>query len=41
MANRESKATAVAPMTVGWFNLQHANKPLRLAARWRVPRNIV
>ncbi|MBR1144734.1 hypothetical protein [Bradyrhizobium sp. AUGA SZCCT0431] len=41
MANREIEATAVTPMTVGWFNLQHADKPLRLAVRWRVVRNIV
>ncbi|MBR1213817.1 hypothetical protein [Bradyrhizobium sp. JYMT SZCCT0180] len=41
VANREIEATAVTPTTVGWFNLQHADKPLRLAARWRVARNIV
>jgi polar amino acid transport system substrate-binding protein len=28
--NREIEAAAVTPMTVGWFNLQHADKPLRL-----------
>ena len=30
LANREIEAAAVTPMTVGWFNLQHADKPLRL-----------
>jgi polar amino acid transport system substrate-binding protein len=29
LANREIEAAAVTPMTVGWFNLQHADKPLR------------
>jgi polar amino acid transport system substrate-binding protein len=30
LANREIEAAAVTPVTVGWFNLQHANTPLRL-----------
>ncbi len=30
LSNREIEAAAVTPMTVGWFNLQHADKPLRL-----------
>jgi polar amino acid transport system substrate-binding protein len=30
LANREIEAAAVTPMTVGWFNLQHADMPLRL-----------
>ena len=30
LANREIEAAAITPMTVGWFNLQHADKPLRL-----------
>lgn len=30
LANREIEAAAVTPMTVGWFNLQHADKPLRV-----------
>jgi polar amino acid transport system substrate-binding protein len=30
LANREIEAAAVTPMTVGWFNQQHADKPLRL-----------
>jgi polar amino acid transport system substrate-binding protein len=30
LANREIEAAAVTPMTVGWYNLQHADKPLRL-----------
>jgi polar amino acid transport system substrate-binding protein len=30
LANPEIEAAAVTPMTVGWFNLQHADKPLRL-----------
>ena len=30
LANREIEAAAVTPMTVGWFNLQHADKPLRI-----------
>jgi polar amino acid transport system substrate-binding protein len=30
LANRKIEAAAVTPMTVGWFNLQHADKPLRL-----------
>ena len=30
LANREIEAAAVTPMTVGWFNLQHADKKLRL-----------
>ena len=30
LANREIEAAAVRPMTVGWFNLQHTDKPLRL-----------
>jgi len=30
LANREIEAAAVTPMTVGWHNLQHADKPLRL-----------
>jgi polar amino acid transport system substrate-binding protein len=30
LANREIEAAAVTPVTVGWFNLQHADKPLRL-----------
>lgn len=30
LANREIEAAAVTPMTVGWFNLRHADKPLRL-----------
>jgi polar amino acid transport system substrate-binding protein len=30
LANREIEAAAVTPMTVGWFNRQHADKPLRL-----------
>jgi polar amino acid transport system substrate-binding protein len=30
LANREIEAAAVTPMTVGWFNLQHADQPLRL-----------
>ncbi len=29
LANREIEAAAVTPMTIGWFNLQHADKPLR------------
>jgi polar amino acid transport system substrate-binding protein len=32
LANREIEAAAVTPVTVGWFNLQHANTPLRLIA---------
>lgn len=32
LANREIEAAAVTPATVGWFNLQHADKPLRLIA---------
>src|SRR5258708_4229260 len=30
LANREIEAAAVTPVTVGWFNLQHADNPLRL-----------
>jgi polar amino acid transport system substrate-binding protein len=30
LSNREIEAAAVTRMTVGWFNLQHADKPLRL-----------
>jgi polar amino acid transport system substrate-binding protein len=30
LANREIEAAAVTPVTVGWFNLQHADMPLRL-----------
>ena len=30
LANREIEAAAVTPATVGWFNLQHTDKPLRL-----------
>jgi polar amino acid transport system substrate-binding protein len=30
LANREIEAAAVTRMTVGWFNLQHADNPLRL-----------
>jgi len=30
LANREIEAAAVTRMTVGWFNQQHADKPLRL-----------
>jgi polar amino acid transport system substrate-binding protein len=30
LANREIEAAAVTPVTVGWFNLEHADKPLRL-----------
>ena len=30
LANREIEAAAVTPMTVGWFNRQHADRPLRL-----------
>ena len=30
LANREIEAAAVTPMSVAWFNLQHADKPLRL-----------
>ncbi len=30
LANREIEAAAVTPPTVGWFNRQHADKPLRL-----------
>jgi polar amino acid transport system substrate-binding protein len=30
LANREVEAAAVTPVTVGWFNLQHADTPLRL-----------
>ena len=30
LANREIEAAAVTPVTVGWFNLQHASTPLRL-----------
>jgi polar amino acid transport system substrate-binding protein len=30
LANREIEAAAVTPATVGWFNLQHADAPLRL-----------
>jgi polar amino acid transport system substrate-binding protein len=30
LSNREIEAAAVTPATVGWFNLQHADKPLRL-----------
>ena len=30
LANREIEAAAVTPATVGWFNLQHADKSLRL-----------
>ena len=30
LANREIEAAAVTPMTVGWFNLHHVDKPLRL-----------
>jgi polar amino acid transport system substrate-binding protein len=29
LANREIEAAAVTPVAVGWFNLQHADKPLR------------
>jgi polar amino acid transport system substrate-binding protein len=29
LANREIEAAAVARMTVGWFNLQHTDKPRR------------
>jgi polar amino acid transport system substrate-binding protein len=32
LADREIEAAAVTPVTVGWFNLQHADKPLRLIA---------
>jgi len=32
LSNREIEAAAVTRMTVGWFNLQHADKPLRLIA---------
>jgi polar amino acid transport system substrate-binding protein len=30
LANREIEAAAVTPAAVGWFNRQHADKPLRL-----------
>jgi polar amino acid transport system substrate-binding protein len=30
LANREIEAAAVTPATVGWFNQQHTDKPLRL-----------
>jgi polar amino acid transport system substrate-binding protein len=30
LANREIEAAAVTPVTVGWFNRQHADTPLRL-----------
>jgi hypothetical protein len=30
LANREIEAAAVTPATVGWFNPQHADTPLRL-----------
>lgn len=30
LVNREIEAAAVTPMTVGWFNLKHADRPLRL-----------
>jgi polar amino acid transport system substrate-binding protein len=30
LANREIEAAAVTPVTVGWFNLHHADAPLRL-----------
>jgi polar amino acid transport system substrate-binding protein len=30
LANREIEAAAVTPVTVGWFNLQHADTPLRV-----------
>jgi len=30
LANREIEAAAVTPMTVGWYNRQHADKQLRL-----------
>lgn len=30
LANREIEAAAVTRMTVGWFNRQHADQPLRL-----------
>ena len=30
LANREIEAAAVTPATVGWYNLQHADKPVRL-----------
>ena len=30
LVNREIEAAAVTPMTVGWYNLQHADKPLRM-----------
>jgi len=30
LANREIEAAAVTPATVGWFNQQHADQPLRL-----------
>ncbi len=30
LANREIEAAAVTPAVVGWYNLQHADKPLRL-----------
>jgi len=33
LANREIEAAAATPMTVGWFNQQHADKPLRLIPR--------
>jgi polar amino acid transport system substrate-binding protein len=32
LANREIEAAAVTPVTVGWFNLQHATAPLRVIA---------
>jgi polar amino acid transport system substrate-binding protein len=30
LANREIEAAAVTPATIGWFNRQHADQPLRL-----------
>lgn len=30
LARREIEAAAVTPATVGWFNLQHADRPLRV-----------
>lgn len=40
LANREIEAAAVTPATVGWFNLQHADKPLRLIAAFDNDRDL-
>ena len=40
LANREIEAAAVTAMTVGWFNLQHADKPLRLISAFDNDRDL-